>query len=295
MDTEALARRTPHVTLRQCRVCGGHEFSKIRVSQPKDWVLCKGCMALQTSFESAQLKNYVEANEGYGWGVFSPAFSEDLFEKEVRQKERRLHKLENLLNKKLQGRVLDFGSGTGPFLEALRRRGIAGQGIEPSVQNSQYSRSKGLEVHTGFLTPVTFLPQSFATINAENSLYYVPNLSETFRIFHGLLSPGGRLIWSEKDYRWSSLNPVNNLKSEGQVQYLSRPAIKNLLRLHGFELLIYQNRWGNVDVVAQKSEVSSTLGGHWRWEKLVIETLPFTSRGSQWLRSFSRKIKNIFS
>ncbi len=91
-----------------------------------------------------------------------------------------------------RGRVLDFGSGLGHWLEAARAAGLDAEGLDVSPSLAEEARARsGCPVFVGPLEAAPFSERSFTAINVHFALEYVPDPIGTVRRFASLLAPGG--------------------------------------------------------------------------------------------------------
>jgi SAM-dependent methyltransferase len=147
-------------------------------------------------------------------------------------------------------RLLDFGSGTGPFLLACKDRSLNAVGVECSHINRDFSLAKGLEV----FETVQDIPgnDEFDVINLEMCAIYFWDPMTIFKQLVGRLKPGGCLIWKEKDYLINGFNVLNNLCQDTGLQYSSKPAYLALMHFLGMDCIHYDNKYGTFTLVAIK-------------------------------------------
>jgi len=114
-----------------------------------------------------------------------------------------------------RSRILDVGASEGSFIAALQRRGFTATGIEPLKKLVQLGREHGLDIHIGRFEPDGMAPaltrKVFDLICFRESIYYMPDLKETFALLHKMLRRGGGLYikchvatsiyyWKNKNY-----------------------------------------------------------------------------------------------
>lgn len=98
-----------------------------------------------------------------------------------------------------RARVLDIGSGRGPFLELLRDRGIGGYGVDLDPRMVEHSRERGLEAfEADAVTHLRSLPAAsidgaFARHVAEHVL--PGDLVEMLRELRRVLRPGSPIVF----------------------------------------------------------------------------------------------------
>lgn len=111
-----------------------------------------------------------------------------------------------------EGRLLDFGCGSGSFMEQMYRHGWAVTGIDVSEPTVYRIRAElGLPVHIGTLPHPDLTPESFDVITMWHSLEHVHRPREVLREAHALLAPGGKLLVAVPNidslaFRWFGRN-----------------------------------------------------------------------------------------
>ncbi len=88
-----------------------------------------------------------------------------------------------------KGRLLDYGCGTGAFLDLARRKGWQVCGYEPSLQ-ARHAANPNLNIAA---TP-TELSGQYDVITLWHVLEHIPHLIEDLQRISSLLKPGGLLI-----------------------------------------------------------------------------------------------------
>lgn len=90
--------------------------------------------------------------------------------------------------------VLDYGAGTGDFLNALKRAEYIVSGVEPSAQARTLAKSKhGLELFDG-INHASFTIHHFDVITLWHVLEHIHQLNETLQKFKSLLKDDGVLL-----------------------------------------------------------------------------------------------------
>lgn len=95
------------------------------------------------------------------------------------------------------GKVLDVGCGEGAFVAALQQAGASVAGLEPQQEAVAIGIECGLDLHAGrFETgemPAVLQDKTFDLICFRESIYYLPDLRETFDLLQTHLRPGGQV------------------------------------------------------------------------------------------------------
>jgi len=93
-----------------------------------------------------------------------------------------------------EGRLLDFGCGTGRYVARMAAAGWHAEGIDPIPAAVAVGREAGLTIHEGTL-PGAALPEGhYDVITMWHVLEHVPAPLATLRAARDLLRPDGRLV-----------------------------------------------------------------------------------------------------
>lgn len=95
--------------------------------------------------------------------------------------------------------LLEVGCGTGRHLEAVGRRGLRVQGLEPSPHAAGVARQRGLDVAVGTLGDASYPERSFDAVLLQHVLEHLPEPVEMLRRVRSWLRPGGLLFASLPD------------------------------------------------------------------------------------------------
>jgi 2-polyprenyl-3-methyl-5-hydroxy-6-metoxy-1,4-benzoquinol methylase len=94
-----------------------------------------------------------------------------------------------------EGRLLDFGCGTGSYLWRMHRQGWKVMGVDQSAAATEYVRHElGLPALVGSLPHEDLQPGCFDVVTMWQSLEHVHRPMEVLRAARRLLAPGGKLI-----------------------------------------------------------------------------------------------------
>lgn len=153
----------------------------------------------------------------------------------------------SLLEKHTKGRkILDVGSGPGHFLLCGKKRGWDVLGFEPSVDASEYSKSRKLAVVNDFFSYETAREYGpFDVIHASMVLEHIPDPISFVNDMKKLLKPNGFVaIFCPNDY-----NPLQEILQKKlkfkpwwvvpthHLNYFDAVSMKKLLSKTGFEVL----------------------------------------------------------
>lgn len=142
---------------------------------------------------------------------------------------------------KKNGKILDFGCGSGEVLSILKSLGWDVYGVEVSEEAVEYARSKGLDVYKEGLKSLHFPRDYFDVIRLSSVLEHVHDASDTLREIHRILKPKGVLLlivpniesFSSKLFksRWYNLDVPRHL------YHFSLKSLTELLRKHSFRVI----------------------------------------------------------
>lgn len=137
-----------------------------------------------------------------------------------------------------QGRLLDYGCGSGWYLARMRARGWRVVGVDLSPYAAAAAREHyGLEVYVGTLPHPCVPPASFDLVTMGQVLEHVPDPHEIIAAVAAVLRPGGRLAlsvpnlasWGRRafgPYWWPLQLPLHLL-------HFTPAALRQLMDQHG--------------------------------------------------------------
>jgi SAM-dependent methyltransferase len=185
----------------QCAVCGSEKFSdflecKDHFVSGKTFMIscCDDCNFCFTNprpeltdsysyYESDDYISHSKTNKGFTNRIFHQARKYTIW-----------HKRNIVRRFAITSSFLDYGCGTGEFLNSMQKSGFNCSGIEPSTTAREYAISKyGLNVlHEDELS--SFDDNSLGCVSMWHVLEHVYPLEERLQQFHKILIPGGTII-----------------------------------------------------------------------------------------------------
>ncbi len=169
-------------------ICDDHSVSKESFALVK----CNKCQLIYTNPRpsSETLSSYYESSD-YISHTNAANNLVNLAYKTVRHYTLRwkyniIHKLH-----KQPGTILDFGCGTGDFLQTMQQRNWQTIGVEPNEQAAQIARDKSLEVYPSLSKQNK---SKYDIITAWHVLEHVPDLKDTLRRLRKRLTDSGYIL-----------------------------------------------------------------------------------------------------
>jgi 2-polyprenyl-3-methyl-5-hydroxy-6-metoxy-1,4-benzoquinol methylase len=155
--------------------------------------------------------------------------------------------------------VLDFGCGTGHFLDYCRKKGLESYGVEPSDSARDIALKEGLKVVSDireFESKVS--RETFDAISLWHVLEHIPNLNETIDFLKSKMNKDSNLFIAVpnhtsldakyyKEY-WAAYDVPRHL------YHFSPETIQKLMSNHGLEMIGVKPMWFDAYYVAMLSE-----------------------------------------
>lgn len=231
--------------LDQCPVCGYGEHREVRrpryFRQPDGAsftiVECHRCGFWFTNPrpEGSDLAQYYETEDYISHtdrkeGLFDQIYH--LVRNIALRKKRKL--VQNLTGE--NGRILDFGAGTGAFVLTMQQAGWTAVGVEPDQRAREAGEKKGVSLQSDAFFESTL--EKYDVITLWHVLEHVPDLNQKLQQFYQRLNPGGSLVLAlpnhnsfdarfYKDY-WAALDiPLH-------LSHFVQEDIRNLADKHKF-------------------------------------------------------------
>mgnify|MGYP001492839930 FL=1 len=158
----------------------------------------------------------------------------------------RLDRVAKLLNYQSTTRILDIGCGPGAFLNACKKRGWIGTGIEPSPLATAFCQGNGLNVRQGFVSET--LDEDIGPFDVVHMSEVLEHVSDPLRILqtaHSIMVENGILAVSvpnDFNHFQRALVSEMNFKEwwvvpEHHVNYFSFESLEQLIAKAGFQVL----------------------------------------------------------
>jgi SAM-dependent methyltransferase len=227
-------------SLRSCVACGSGDARKLGIKNELDIVSCRQCHTLYTPYSpwySSQyfyLGYYLKPEE-----FVTPPFV--------------MERLEDITGEfapyRQTNRLLDIGCGAGGLLEAARKHGWQGQGVDVSSHAANHVRGLGFEVFEGELHEAAYPSGHFDVVTAAELLEHIFEPQALVREVARILRPGG-LFWTTTPHarglsarvlglKWRCIWPPEHL------QLFSVGGLKTLMREAGFRDIRVDTTGGN--------------------------------------------------
>ena len=227
-------------TTRACVACGSSEAHSLGIKNELDIVRCHKCQTLYTPYspwyssEYFYLGYYLKPEE-----TETPQFV----------KQRLAEITADFAGYRQNNRLLDLGCGAGDLLQAARKHGWEGQGLDVSEHAAQHVRELGFEVFVGELAAAKFPTAHFDVVTAAELLEHVFDPRALVAEVARILRPGG-LFWLTTPHarglsarllglKWQCIWPPEHL------QLFSIAGLKALLRSAGFRGVRVDTTGGN--------------------------------------------------
>ena len=246
-----------------CNGCG----SKKLVNISKKLNICKKCLLVSIT-PSKDLKKFnnsnIKYNLKYKWLEDNQKkfknkkqfIEQEIIKKGEDIKKQNFDKILNFTIFKKNDLILDFGSGYGPFLNAMKKNYNV-VGLEPNKDSFLFSKKLGHKVINSYLTKNLFVSKKFKLIFSRTTLTYVYDIKKMFNIFYKILNNDGYLIFYLHQYKFSK--HISNQKyfdSMGfseQANIFSNSSLKNLLLINNFEIVHFNSNIDATLLIAKKS------------------------------------------
>jgi SAM-dependent methyltransferase len=153
-----------------------------------------------------------------------------------------------LLEAALAGRprpldILDFGCGTGAFLEHLGRFGtVSGVDGDPDAVRFCHERGRGEVQHVAAAEPLPFADESFDLVTTLDVIEHIEDDVNAFRELRRVMRPGGLLLVAVPAFMflWGDQDEISH-----HFRRYTAPTLRRSLQAGGFEVAktSYFNTW----------------------------------------------------
>lgn len=234
------------VNITECPVCKSQSIKPFRYC--KDFTVshetfivnkCEGCSLGITSPrpDTEKLGDYYQSEEyishsGKSSGLLGPIYTT--------ARKYALNWKAGLLKKNAPGRTaLDFGCGTGEFLQTLKNKGWTIEGVEPSeLARSKASHNTQQEIHTS-LNEIS--GKQFDAISAWHVIEHVPDLESTIQQLKNLLKKDGTIFIAVPNYESPDAEKYKDSWAGYDVPrhlwHFSKKSMNQLLQANGLKVV----------------------------------------------------------
>jgi SAM-dependent methyltransferase len=138
-------------------------------------------------------------------------------------------------------KILEFGCNDGVLLAQLRDRGFVCVGVDASDNVASLARAKGLEVHTGFLTP-EFVRENdfegrFDLITCSNVFAHIHDIESTMSAIKSLLKKGGLFNVEVHDGAVLAGESQFDTVYHEHLTYFTEETLRGYTAMHGFSFV----------------------------------------------------------
>ncbi|MCX2718520.1 class I SAM-dependent methyltransferase [Lentiprolixibacter aurantiacus] len=185
------------------------------------------------------------------------------------------------LNKKLRllerytsgkGKLLDYGAGTGAFVQQAIGLGWEATGVEPSEAARKRAAEKGISLMQSW---DDFVWEDFEVITLWHVLEHLPDLEGSIAQIKQLLKPNGMLVLALPNFKsWDAVHYGSYWAGYDVPRHLwhfSREAVEELFIPFGFELLKTHPLYFDAFYVSLLSE--KYRSGKMRWAPAIYNGL----------------------
>lgn len=138
-------------------------------------------------------------------------------------------------------KILEFGCNDGVLLTQLHEQGFICVGVDASDNVASLARAKGLEVHTGFLTP-DFVRESglecdYDLITCSNVFAHIHDLESTMSAIKSLLKKGG--LFNVEVHDGAVLAEQSQFETiyHEHLTYFTEDTLRSYMARHGFSFV----------------------------------------------------------
>lgn len=261
-------------------------------------IVCRSCGHKMTKPLPQDLALYYQSASYHPHDISKKGFIEKLYERI-----RRINlnfKFKQLKSQSTNPKLLDFGCGTGEFLEYCKTKNWIVKGYEPNTKARTITESKGIEMLT--LDDLVKKTDKFDIITLWHVLEHVDDLNQIIKLLENCLSPNGRIYIAVPNHRSLDAKLYGNFWAAWDVprhiNHFSSQTLFKLFQKHGFSVcqsgvLLFDAFY--ISLLSEKYRKSGLLGNI---RALIYGTISFIfgllhkERPSSILYSFSKPLIN---
>lgn len=227
-----------------CHLCGRNEFDvlrrKLRFEIARNVLKCRSCALVFLEPKSVDLPNYYAGDyrNRYTAVPGKAMSSKEIFDMYLPFQKDRIKEIESIL--RADAKVLDVGSSTGHFLNALAPYVRETVGIEFNRDNAAFSRSLGITTYTEPIENTDLSPASFDLITLFQILEHVEEPVKFLQSLGRYLKPNGHLVVEVPNLD-DALLSIYNVRAfadfwfiEPHLYYFNTATLKKILEKAGF-------------------------------------------------------------
>lgn len=194
IEAPAILKEDAGVVIKPCALCGARNGKRLYMQPHFPVVRCRECSLVYADehFKEEELKEFYTGDYYQRAYVCHPAE----IDKKIAADYVRAF---DLVDRELKnGRVLDFGSARGTFIEELRRRGYEDRwelaGLDINADEVKMGVDRGLPIQCDTLETAQFPPGHFDAVTAFSVIEHLQDPLGTLREIHEVVRPGGELL-----------------------------------------------------------------------------------------------------
>lgn len=229
-----------------CPICNGDELEILaqrdRYNFPIKTAICKKCGLIQSSpiFRTCDYEDFYTNHYRKLYISELVGNPEDFFTEERWRGQRITNYILRHVNIPLDSLILEVGCGSGGILSVFSERGFRVIGTDFGVDNLEFGRTKGLEIHTGSIHMLR-LQELPSLIIYSHVLEHICDLDQELRKAYEMLTVDGYLyieVPGVKDVRWNSFQGnFIRMFHFAHIYNFTLSTLSNLLSKYGFDLV----------------------------------------------------------
>ena len=239
-------------SVKPCALCGSTDARQIYRQAHFPVVICDGCglMFADEHFKTADLERFYSGDYYERAYVCHPPEIDEKIAGDYVDAFRRVHR------RHPGGRLLDFGSARGTFLEALARTDVGPawtmEGIDINADEVAMGQARGVPVRTGDVFESTLVDESYDAVTAFSVLEHMQDPRATLEVLRRATRPDGHLLLIVPNGRCLIIlvgrilakllgervrDFTDNVFHEEHLYYFDPMTMRKMLAQTGFEIL----------------------------------------------------------